>query len=247
MPPVAPDFAFCHPAYGADISRTAAIYAGGILPRGSTPKRYTLNDPAEPSGPYDLPYYTSFSDVAISVEVASPVDIEDIVLLPDDIRGMAAWLADRCIGGRGTGGFITKGIEELVKYVTDPTSDLDAPEYPDETAFITVTLSTPPHAATFPSDYVPQMATFLTQMEIAALSTVEMQLHAEIAERAFKYAIQAQRMRRLGHTPWWDVPEEDAIDTNSTETMALRPANMTAHDTANHRRRKRTTLKLLPD
>jgi len=230
--PIAPDFAFCHPSYGVGMTSSIAMHAGGILPQGASPKLYTINDPEEPSGFYDLPYYTSFSGVAISVEIAGPVDIGEVQLIPNEIRGMAGYLANRCIGSRGTGGFITKGIQGLVDYVTNPVTDLDAAEYPDNTAVVTVMMSTP-RAATFTGDYDPQMAIFLQQIEIAALGRVEPRFHAEIADRIIRYGVQAQRMRRLGHTAWWaDPDDEDGVNRNGTGTIILRLANATALNTA---------------
>lgn len=237
VPPIAPDFAYCNTGYGVGLSGSVAMYAGGILPQGALPHLYTVNDPAELSGFFHLPYETSFSGVAVSVEVASPVDIDQISLVPNDIRGMAGWLARYCIGTRGTGGFMTRGIQDLVKYVTDPTSNLDAPQYPDDTAFITVTLSTPAHAHSFPGDYDPQMAIFLRQAEIAALNRVEPSAHEEIADRIFRYAKQAGLMRRVGHVAWWADPEDKEGDTGAGPKI-LYPVNETDLSAATISRRR---------
>ncbi len=240
IPPTAPDFAFCSAGYGHGMTRSAALWAGGILPYGTTPRVYTVNDPSTPSGLFDIPYYTSFSGVAISVEVAGPVDIDQIELIPNEIRGMAGWLANRCTGSRGVGGFVTRGIQGIVDYVTDPTTNLDAPEYPDNTAFVTVTLSSPPQAASFPGDYDPEMAYFLRQAEIDAFSRTEPSFHAEIAGRILKYALQGQQMRRLGHIAWWADPEDEpGLNGNGTETITLQLSNSTTMNTADAQRERR--------
>ncbi|KAK4696686.1 hypothetical protein P7C71_g1274, partial [Lecanoromycetidae sp. Uapishka_2] len=237
IPPRAPDFAFCNVGYGVLNDYRLAQQVGGILPPGALPRLYTVNDPAEPYGFYDLPYETSYSGVAVTVEVASPVDIDEIRLVPNDIRGMAGWLARQCVDSRGTGGFMTKGIQGLVNYVTDPKSNLDAPEYPDNTAFITVTLSTPAHAHSFPGDYDPQMAEFLQQVEIAALSTVEWPGHNVIAERILRYDMQADRMQRFSHYAWWSDPEDEGGGNNVSSKILL-PLNESDPSAGNIRRRR---------
>ena len=60
----------------------------------------------------------------ISVEVAGPTSIHTYVAAPNDIRGMAGWLQTECVAMNGRGGFITKGISNLVDYVTSSTASV---------------------------------------------------------------------------------------------------------------------------
>jgi len=204
--PVLPDYALCHRAYGAHLNRQQALYAGGILPQGGMPVEYsvTQDDEGGHIALYELPFAVSFDGVAVGVDVAGPIDIDAITLVPNELRGMAAYLANSCVGARGTGGFVTKNIQGLVDYVTCPEADLDAPAYPDSTAFITVTVSSPQQAHFFPGDYDPAMAHFLRQVEANALNTVAASQHFIIADRLIRYTVQATRMTRLGKVAWWD-------------------------------------------
>lgn len=60
----------------------------------------------------------------ISVEVAGPTSIHTYVAAPNDIRGMAGWLQKECVAVSARGGFVTKGIAELVNYVTSSTASV---------------------------------------------------------------------------------------------------------------------------
>lgn len=42
--------------------------------------------------------------------------------IPDEIRGMAAWIIDGCVAGigGGSGGFVTRDISKLTAYITEP-------------------------------------------------------------------------------------------------------------------------------
>lgn len=234
--PVAPDFVFCSGAYGTALTRFEAMRVGGLLPRGTLPVTYLVQEPdinglianasALETG-YRLPFLDSFGSVSISVDVSGPVNIDRISVVPNDIRGMAAYVANQCTGRGGLGGFITKKIQGLVDFVTDPTSDIDVPIYPDYTAFLTLTVSSHPSAFAFPGDYDPEMAFFLQKAETQALSRVQPSYRAVIADRVMEFANVRSRMRRLGlDVTWWD-------DLNA------QLANMTTEVAATARRRKR--------
>ena len=60
----------------------------------------------------------------ISVEVAGPTSIHTYVAAPNDVRGMAGWLQNECVALSGRGGFITRGISNLVDYVTSSTASV---------------------------------------------------------------------------------------------------------------------------
>ena len=205
--PLFPDFALCSPAYGAGLRRQDGLYAGGILPQGTRLLDYSVIEDQEGgrAWAYELPFDVAFGGVWITVEVASPVSIDSIPLVPNDIRGMAAYLANSCVGARGSGGFVTHRVQGLVDYVTDPMADIDAPEYPASTAFITLTMSSPQHAHSFPGDYDPHMAEILQEAEHRAMEVEAEPLRLELADRAIRFRAQGQRMSRLGTVPWWDT------------------------------------------
>ncbi|CAF9943015.1 MAG: hypothetical protein ALECFALPRED_010433 [Alectoria fallacina] len=120
---------------------------------------------------YLLPFLEFFGGVSISVDVSGPVNINNINVVPNDIRGMVAYVANRCLGvQRVIGGFVTKRIQGLVGYVTDPISDIDATIYPDSTAFLTVMVSDHQNAHSSPGDYDPMLALFLQKADLDVLS-----------------------------------------------------------------------------
>lgn len=205
--PSLPDFAFCHAAYGAGLKNGDGLHTGGILPYGTNAVPYVVNHNKEGrTAQYELPVEASYAGVKIAVQVAGPVNIQFIVVRPNDIRGMAAYLATFCAGRLGTGGFVTRRIRGLVEYVTDPLTDLAAPGYPDSTAFITVTMSSP-DIRTSAGDYDPVMALFLQRTEEEASRRISPSLHfgsLEIADRIIRYGVQAGRMKRLGTLAWWN-------------------------------------------
>ena len=245
IPPVAPNFVFCSGAYGTGLIRDHAINAGGLLPQGTMPVTYSVEEPEDNlaanvsvlSPEYRLPFLESSGGVWIAVDVSGPVDINSINVVPNDIRGMAAYVANQCLGRGQVGGFITKRIQGLVDFVTDPRSDIDAPTYPDSTAFLTLTVSNEQNTHTFPGDYDPEMAFFLQKAEGVALSRVHPSYHVEIADRIVKFAIARSRMRRLKtEVPWWGGW---LVSGNRTATANFQLANMNTDGVATGRRRKR--------
>ena len=213
IPPVLPNFVFCDGAYGTSLSHSEASKAGGLLPQGTLPVTYSIKEPqidvlaANASVldlEYRLPFLTMFGGVSLSIDLSGPVNMDKINVVPNDIRGMAAYVANQCVGRGRVGGFITKRIQGLVDFVTDPTSDIDESIYPDSTAFLTLTVSNHENSYAFPGDYDPQLAFFLQKAEADALSRVGPPYHSVIADRIVKFARARSRMRRLGtDVPWW--------------------------------------------
>lgn len=246
IPPVAPNFVFCNGAYGTGLRRDEALQTGALLPQGTMPVTYSVEEP-EQDGltanlsalelEYRLPFLESYGDVSISVDVSGPVNINKMNLVPNDIRGMAGFVAIQCLRHGGMGGFVTKKIQGLVDFVTDPTSNIDSLNYPDSTAFLTLTMSNHQTAHTFPGDYDPQFASFLQKEEADALGRVEPPYHAVIADRIMKFSLAQSRMRRLGtEVPWWGgwLGQE-----NKTEAADVQLGNVTTEGAASARRRKR--------
>ncbi|KAL9133137.1 MAG: hypothetical protein Q9175_005687 [Cornicularia normoerica] len=251
IPPVAPDFVFCSGAYGTGLIRDEAFRAVGPLPQGRLPVTYSVEEPEIDRfavnvsslelehQEYRLPFLESYGSISIAVDVSGPVNIDRINVVPNDIRGMAACVANQCLGGDRVGGFITKEIQGLVGFVTDPTSDIDAPIYPDSTAFLTVTVSNHQTSHAFPGDYDPELAFFLRNAEMDALGRVQPPYHGVIARRIVKFAIAGSRMRRLGtEVPWWDGW---VVQGNRTAAANIQLANMNTEGVATARRRKRVS------
>ena len=254
IPPVAPDFLFCNGAYGTHLMKDEAFEAASLLPQGTTPVTYFIDDPdlgpfaTNVSSPelgrreHQLPFLESFGDVSIAVDVSGPVEINRFTVVPNDIRGMAAYVASQCLGTAGWGGFVTREIQELVDFVTDPTSDIDFLRYPDRTAFLTVTVGNHQTSHAFPGNYDPEMASVLRKAEANALDHVQSPYDiAEIEDRVRKFALAGANMQRLGTSvPWWSgwFTQE-----NRTSVANVRLANMNAQGVAIARRRRRVALR----
>jgi len=240
--PSLPDFAFCHPAYGAGLKKEHGLQTGGILPYGTNYVTYSVNHNKEGrASQYQLPIEVSYTNVKIAVQVAGPVNTQSMVLRPNDVRGMAAYLATFCAGRFGTGGFVTKRIRGLVDYVTDPIADLGAPEYPDSTAFITVTMSSP-DIRTSAGDYDPMMALFLQRTEEDASRRIPPSLQfetLEIADRIIRYGVQAGRMKRLGTLAWWDKSLLQGGMTGISKSILEEDSNNVTEAKVRTSRRKR--------
>ncbi|KAL9133977.1 MAG: hypothetical protein Q9175_004843 [Cornicularia normoerica] len=109
--PTAPDYGICDRRYGAHLTPLLCGCAANTLIQGDSLMRYTVGGGAP--GPHILPY------TAIFAGPATPPIYEAV---PDEIRGMAGWVIDQCVGagGRGYGGFATEDISKLTAYVTEP-------------------------------------------------------------------------------------------------------------------------------
>lgn len=247
IPPVAPNFVYCSGAYGTGLRRDDALKAGGLLPQGTMPVTYSIEEPdidslaanVSAEVEYHLPFLDFYGGVSLSVDVSGPVHVGKMDVVPNDIRGMAAYVANQCLGRGGVGGFVTKKIQGLVDFVTDPTKDIDASIYPDSTAFLTLTVSDHANSHTFPGDFDPQMALFLQKAETDALSRVQPPYHVEIADRMVKFSVAALHMRRLEtEVPWWGAW---LVQGNRTATASVQLANVTTETEATARRRKRVS------
>ena len=241
-PPIAPNFVVCDAAYGLGLSPGNALRVADTLPHDAFPVSYTVNQDLKTPDFYDLPYETHSGGISITVTVAGAADIDSILLVPNQIRGMAAYVAQHCLEQRRSGGFMTKGIQGLVDYVTDPTSDLDVNPYPSSTAFITVLVSNLDTAFSSPGDYDPNLAFFLQHTEMLAMERVEAQYLDIIGERMLFYTAQAARMTRLGHMAWWDTVE---VGSNETEAASSQATMAAMHDVSTSRRRSRDRSSLV--
>ena len=65
----------------------------------------------------------------ITLEQAGPSPHPGLIMLsPDDVRGMAGYVVQKCVtDGGGVGGFVTSGFSNMVDYVLDPNTNLNDP------------------------------------------------------------------------------------------------------------------------
>ena len=78
------------------------------------------------SGFFSSSYRSRAGNCKIWVEIAGPATPEIYEAVPNEVRGMAAWLIDQCVGegGLGYGGFATMDIGRLTAYVTEPDTEI---------------------------------------------------------------------------------------------------------------------------
>lgn len=150
IPPVAPDYHVCDAYYGQSLRYIDCVRAASTLKVGEDVVPYHVNPPGGlPSGdePLTLPIYKKYGSLGavwvlfdsqrltsflglcmVSVELGGPTIPQTVRLRPNDVRGMAGWAIDQCvIDGAGSGGFVTKGLLNLINYVADPATDIIAP------------------------------------------------------------------------------------------------------------------------
>lgn len=246
IPPVPPNFHFCSGAFGTNLVQDDAFRAASLLPRGALPVTYSVEVPdtddlaanvsALEMG-YELPFLEAYGSAWIAVDVSGPISIDKLTVVPNDIRGMAAWVARQCVGRDRVGGFVTRRIQGLVDFVTDPTSDIEAPTYPDSTAFLTVAVTNMDNSAVFPGDYDPEMAKALREAELNAFIRAQPHDRIVLAERIQQFAEAEANMRRLGtDVPWWGGW---LMQGNQTTHRNIHLANMTTEGVATVRRKKR--------
>lgn len=138
LAPTAPDYGICDRRYGARLTPLLCTWAAETLTEGNSPFPYAVSGgPAGPqalphtamfgeqplsSRPFDLSYSSWSGNCKVWVEIAGPVMPQVYEAIPDEIRGMAAWVIDGCVAGTGggTGGFVIKDISKLTAYVTEP-------------------------------------------------------------------------------------------------------------------------------
>ena len=246
IPPVPPNFHFCSGAFGTNLVKDDAFEAASLLPRGALPVTYSVQVPdtddlaanvsALEMG-YELPFLEAYGSAWIAVDVSGPISLDKLNVVPNDIRGMAGWVARRCVGRDRVGGFVTRRIQGLVDFVTDPTSDIGAPTYPDSTAFLTVAVTNMDNTNVFPGDYDPEMAKVLREAEIDAFIRAQPHDRIVLAERIQQFAKAEANMRRLGtDVPWWGGW---LMQGNQTTHRNIHLANMTTEGVATVRRKKR--------
>lgn len=247
IPPVAPNFLFCSGDYGSDLIRDEAMIAGSLLQQGTRPVTYSFKAPdidshvaniSVPDPGYHLPILEDYRGVLISVDVAGPVEINEFRVAPNDIRGMVAYVANECLGRQGTGGFITSNIRGLVDYVTNPASDIEAELYPDNTAFLTATVSSINSLHASPGDYDPQMPRFLWKTELDVFHRMVEPYQREVIAGRILLFKRAEKRMRSGEPEmaWW---EEWALQGNRTVVSNLQLSNVTTKSATTARRRKR--------
>lgn len=213
--PVVPNFITCDPYYGQGLSYQAAELAVNALDASPVLTEYKINDDA---AEFHLPTEVKAGSVAIKIDYAGPfLDRKGlpIKLVPSHLRGLAAYVAENCVGVGGTGGFATVGIEPLLAYVTYPPIEIERMPYPVETLFATVSIGSALRYLPPPGSYDPTTALALRRAELDAIKPeTPSAIRVKLASRATVWEHRAASMR-THMSAWWDFPFESA--PNSSE------------------------------
>ncbi|KAF6221663.1 hypothetical protein HO133_001631 [Letharia lupina] len=207
--PTAPDYGICDRRYGDHLTPLLCGWAAETLIKGDSLVPYTVRGGVP--GPQTLPYTAIFGNCKIWIEIAGPATPQIYEAVPNEIREMAGWVIEQCVGGngRGHGGFATKDISELTAYVTEPDANIGG-MYPISSAFLTVTVTgawdqsiMPPS----PGNYDPSIAQHLADVEIDAWHKAApgSPLRQDFASRQQFFTRQSMRMQTGGSSiTWWD-------------------------------------------
>ena len=252
--PVAPipyDFAYCHSYYGSNLQAHESAFAGSKLPQGADPQQYYINDP---TAPFHLPFTITHGNIQITVEAAigwTAAAYQYITIRPNEIRGMAGYVSEACVGNRQLGGFITRRFTRLVNYALLPDTNLEYVPYPGDTLFLTLTMMTRGMPEPSPGDFDPEVPRQLGNVEVAASrsqTAFPRDVRMQFAERSIKLGIQASNMRRSLRRAWWLFPYGDeGVGAGATNETAVAESLDDGHDqdagvspaTINRKRRKR--------
>ena len=143
-------------------------------------------------------------------------------LVPDDVRGMAAWVLRQCVyDAGGIGGFVTKGLSSSLDYIIDPRTDFSLPYrkkiprctvllemFTDSgldseaslTDFITVTVDSPVEDIENPGDYDPAVGAVLFNGIYAQYRRTP---NSHYAAAVSRLGISWLLMERGGYNTWW--------------------------------------------
>ncbi|MCJ1241062.1 hypothetical protein MMC14_009066 [Varicellaria rhodocarpa] len=156
--PAGSDMAWCSSELGDGLRTVDCSTAARELPAVDSPTSYSMglinSHPNWNRSTYDLPYRVSHGQCEMWIEIVGGGENinyhnQQISLIPSRIRGLAAFVIDRCVGTQSMGGYVTDGLEGMVEYIEQLPSDVDdithfptnAQPFPPSARFITVTVS----------------------------------------------------------------------------------------------------------
>ncbi|MCJ1228496.1 hypothetical protein MMC12_005157 [Toensbergia leucococca] len=140
-PPVPPDFYRCNQLYGNNIAAGDCWRAAATMPQSDLITTYMVNTEHYQPPNFILPYSVTFGSCRVSVQTSGPSYPRFLSLRPNAVRAVASNVIRKCPSeSDGIGGFQTLNLQNLITYLSMPTTNLAAP-YPPSSAFITVAIS----------------------------------------------------------------------------------------------------------
>ncbi|KAL6715396.1 hypothetical protein ACLMJK_006357 [Lecanora helva] len=139
-PPTAPDTYTCDAWYATPHPPTAldCQHAFSLLPSGTEPEPFSYR--FHESDPNQLPVEMSYGtcEIVLQASGAAAAQADRIMIKPVDVRNMAGWVLEQCVGAEKQGGAVTKNVKNAVSWVLDPRSRFDSGNMPPSTTFLSL-------------------------------------------------------------------------------------------------------------
>lgn len=211
IPPIEPDFWDCDKWYSRFEPPTFADcqIAWTRLTPGEDVEHYFTNAPEWE--PYQLPVIVSHDTCQIEFHASgnySYYHTQELLLAPNTIRYMAGYVIRQCIEGENSGGYVTKGIEKPIDYLSDINNTY--PGYlPGATTFFTATVL----SSSVTPAYEPGCCDPVTGKRILRYVDEKVLeepagsvLREKLEERVWYLAASVRRMQRFNYRAWWIDP-----------------------------------------
>ena len=223
IPPVAPNFHFCHPFYGESLVQQDCERAASYLPTGNIPILVYSHD-----YPFAFPIVESAGRGRCRLTIrwanpdslywTSPPEIGEIRVAPDAFRTIARWLITACVSQFRNGGFGTVGLENMIRWIandTTPFRQIGEGPFPAYATYFTVTIDRDDGTDGFnPGYHDPAIAQELGDgvIQEGSIDRGDTIIHAsEVMQRSHQASQVAQ---------WWYLFANESSDsTYSTEMV----------------------------
>ncbi|KAL9112213.1 MAG: hypothetical protein Q9187_007809 [Circinaria calcarea] len=200
--PTPPNFHVCHEFYGQALTFNDCTLAGENLPRSADPIYYYAGDLPPPS---TLIWHYTVGECTVSIERVGPNIQGHIRLVPDYMRGMVGWVISQCVTPSALGGFVTVSFENMVNYITNPSTRFEEPFSP-ASSFFTVTVSRPRTGIEIkPGERDPTIPATLSDalLDVAENMRVGSPFATRYWDGAVLFATEALALDREGESSWW--------------------------------------------
>ncbi|MCJ1238670.1 hypothetical protein MMC14_006661 [Varicellaria rhodocarpa] len=220
--PIPPDFHICDQTYGQNLRLSDCFAAIESLPTGEGIMLYSVN--GADSEPWNFPSYKTYGSCTVSIEMAGPVEGSLYRIAPSTIRGLAGWVWEQCIIGKGIGGFITYGMSSFIDPIVGSTvSRFPEMDLPNNAQFITVSLTGPLKRLSSPGNTDPAIPEVVSQKleDAAGQSPRGSSQWQKFDTTSQVWKLTSQSMQRGSGIPWWSKtissnPDEMTYECDAT-------------------------------
>ena len=172
--PLRPDSYQCSGSYGSQLDTLDCIEAASRFPTGATAQLYSI-DNTRLAGyqPYNIPSQVMRGDCLVKLDIIGDEETRGRVsIVPDVVRGLAAFVIAQCVTGAGVGGYATDGLANMIQYILSPQEypyaaamappfPANLSPFPQTALFFTVTVSDHTNLHRYPPGYDPAIPIML--------------------------------------------------------------------------------------